>query len=296
MCAAFEACGGYKRHNGSSSDDSVEGAILPAAAALELLQAYLLIHDDWMDGDETRRGAPSVHVALAERVQDRDLGNALAILAGDLGVSLAQELFFRTRVESSRLVHAAAEFAAMQREVVIGQAIDMTGVSRDASSIEQMHDLKTGSYTVRGPMLIGAALAGASPTVRDAIARIAKPLGIAFQLRDDLLGLFGDPAVTGKPRGTDLRRGKRTALVVELERDTRSERLFSRVFGDSSAPNDEVEALIARAQECGAKERVEMRLAELASASEQALDAADLVGHGRELLRGAIGTLTDRAN
>ena len=118
-----------------------------------------------------------------------------------------------------RVIEAGRAFARVQREVIIGQLIDLRGAPASAEQVESMHDLKTGSYTVRGPLAIGAILAGASAEQRAALDRFAAPLGVAFQLRDDLLGTFGDPRATGKPAGNDVRRGKRTALVAALAED-----------------------------------------------------------------------------
>ncbi|MCC6875734.1 MAG: polyprenyl synthetase family protein, partial [Sandaracinaceae bacterium] len=188
--------------------------VVDACAALELLQTYLLIHDDWMDGDDERRGGPSVHAALREAHGDTHLGDALAILAGDLACAQAWELLaLGGDVPPARRREAIAVFATMQHEVVIGQQLDLIGTA----DISRMQQLKTGSYTVRGPLLLGAALAGASPPQTASLEAYGAPLGEAFQLRDDLLGTFGDPKQTGKPAGNDLRVGKRTALVRAAE-------------------------------------------------------------------------------
>jgi len=134
------------------------------------------------------------------------------------------------------------------------------------------YTLKTSSYTVRGPLLLGAALAGAPAATRAALERHARPLGIAFQLRDDLLGAFGDPAVTGKPVGADLRRGKRTALVVEMEKDPHGSHLLERVLGVNDAPEEEVLAVGRRMVESGARARVEARVTALLDEAMGALD------------------------
>ena len=154
-----------------------------------------------------------------------------------------------------------------------------------------MHDLKTGSYTVRGPVALGAALAGASANVAHALDAYARPLGIAFQLRDDLLGSFGDPKTTGKPVGTDLRRGKQTALIVALRGDAEGARIMDRVLGVEDAPQDEVDALLARIVASGAKARVEARLEALVAEATRALGAVTLAPDARAVLDGAAAAL-----
>ena len=141
---------------------------------------------------------------------------------------------------------------------------------------------------------MGAALAGASDLVAAQLARFAAPLGVAFQLRDDLLGTFGDPKVTGKPSGSDLRQGKHTALVVELARDADAQRLLPRVLGVEDASADEVDAVIARMVTSGARARVEARVAALLGEASAEIAVMDVAPLGRELLSGAVAALGDR--
>jgi geranylgeranyl diphosphate synthase type I len=190
------------------------------------------------------------------------------------------------------LLDAAREFARVQREVTLGQMIDLVGGR--AASLEVTYTLKTSSYTVRGPLLLGAALAGAPAGTRAALERHARPLGIAFQLRDDLLGAFGDPKVTGKPVGADLRRGKRTALVVEMENDQHGNHLLERVLGVSDAPEEELVALCRRMVESGARARVEARVATLLEEAMGALEDPAVPVALRHVLSGAAVALGHR--
>ena len=281
VAAAYEACGG---EGGASR-------VTNAGVALELLQAYLLVHDDWMDQDDVRRGGPSVHASLRRSLGDNHLGDASAILAGDYGVGLAQAALLSVDAPNDRLLEAARVFARIQEDVVTGQLLDLV---ETASSVEVKHDLKTGSYTVRGPLAIGAALAGATDAQREAFDRYGGPLGVAFQLRDDLLGVFGDEGVTGKPKGSDLREGKRTALVAEAERDRDAARLLPRVLGVPDAPDEEVAALVACIAACGAKAKVEARIEALLAEARGALDGARFVEHARTVLLGAAKALGSR--
>jgi geranylgeranyl diphosphate synthase type I len=282
VAAAFEACGG----GGGGLDE----AVVLAGAAIELLQTYLLIHDDWMDGDDVRRGGPSVHAMLRGAYGDVAAGDAAAILAGDYASALAQQALLAMPLPADRVVAAARAFASVQREVITGQLLDMRG----SPDVESTHDLKTGSYTVRGPLAIGAILAGASAEQRAALERFAAPLGVAFQLRDDLLGTFGDPKATGKPAGNDVRRGKRTALVAALAEDADARPLMERAFGAANATDADVAALVARMEASGARARVEARLRELLARAERELEAAPLGALGKSWLLGAVRALGER--
>ncbi|MGD0527854.1 MAG: polyprenyl synthetase family protein, partial [Polyangiaceae bacterium] len=201
LAVAYEGCGGEGGTN----------AVTLAAVALELLQAYLLVHDDWMDGDEVRRGGPSVPAMMRARLPGH--ADAMSVLAGDLAAAWAREALLAVELPAPRVVLAARELARVEEEVIHGQVLDVGSTAASASEVEAVYALKTASYTVRGPLVMGARLAGASDGQVTALAAFAVPLGVAFQLRDDALGTFGDPGATGKPAGSDLRRGKRTALV-----------------------------------------------------------------------------------
>ncbi|MBX3269817.1 MAG: polyprenyl synthetase family protein [Sandaracinaceae bacterium] len=276
--AAFEAVAPGRDH----------ARTLDACAALELLQSYLLIHDDWMDHDEERRGGPSVHAALRDaHGGDAHLGASLAILAGNLASACAWELV--TRDPPPEPIHArvVAEFLRMHQEVVLGQQLDLL----KTEDVARMQQLKTGSYTVRGPLLLGAAFGEASEAQREALLAYGAPLGEAFQLRDDLLGTFGDPGATGKPVRGDLCEGKRTALVREAERrgDPRALAPLFAVLGDRGAS----EAALAQAREVlvatGAKAAVEAQLDALLAEAHAALDPARLAPEGITML----GALAD---
>lgn len=261
-------------------------------AALEVLQSYLLIHDDWMDGDDERRGGPSVHAALATQFGSRRLGDALAILAGDIASAWAWELLMAARFPPNRLHEALTTFRVVQEEVVFGQQLDLLG----AGDVALMHHLKTGSYTVRGPLELGALLAGGTDAQREALLRFGQPLGIAFQLRDDLLGTFGDPSTTGKPSGNDLRAGKRTALVLAAERllDEGALAPLRAVIGHPEASEELVRAATRLLETCGARRRVEEELERRIGEAEHALDESGLARGGRERLRELVSLLARR--
>lgn len=278
---------GYSAFEGGPSFD----ACMPAMVAIELLQTYLLIHDDWMDHDDVRRGGPTVHVLLRERLgHDVALGDAAAILAGDLASGWAQEALLESSVAPERVLRAARAYARINVDVVSGQLAEMTAEGSSARpSVETVHALKTASYTVTGPLLVGAALAGADDTRAAGLERFGRPLGIAFQLRDDLLGTFGDPAATGKPVHSDIRQGKRTALVAELVREPDGAKLWA---------TRDVDAIVKAMETSGAKARVESRVRELLAEARDALSAVgpSLTETGRAVLEGAVSALGERSS
>ncbi|HEX6277975.1 MAG TPA: polyprenyl synthetase family protein [Polyangiaceae bacterium] len=268
------------------------GLAVEVGAALELLHTYLLIHDDWMDDDAVRRGGPTVHVLLARRFRDERLGNASAILAGDYALSLATEALTALRVPDGRLRSLVTCFNEMHEHAVLGQVLDISGTS---TGPEAAYALKTASYSVRGPLRLGALLAGARPATLRALDRYAAPVGIAFQLRDDLLSAFGDPRDTGKPLGGDIRSGKRTPLVLHaLSRARgREKAALSGAFGNPRASEAEVRRALDSIGRTGAKELVEARIDTLVARGLGALGPS-LTREGRELLTGAALALTAR--
>jgi geranylgeranyl diphosphate synthase, type I len=265
---------------------------LSAGVALELVQAYFLIHDDWMDGDRMRRGGPSVHALLEARFSDPHRAESSAILAGDYAAALGLEILSRSALPKAAASAIISTFARLQLDAVVGQHLDLFG---EASDPEAIYALKTGSYTVRGPLELGAQLAGAKPETLKALSRFARPAGIAFQLRDDLLGAFGDPALTGKPLGNDLRAGKRTPLLLSaLSLSKPRERAaIERVLGNSRVRELDLRRALSVIEASGARDRIEQRIRELAEEARRALGKG-LSADGVELLTGAVAILTER--
>jgi geranylgeranyl diphosphate synthase type I len=305
--AAYVACGGKDWRE-------VEHAMI----AVELLQTYLLIHDDWMDDDAVRRGGPSVHVLLRERLGGARIGDAAAVLAGDLACGWSQEALLESPLPAENVLRAAKAFARIEEEVVIGQLSEMHAITvgelrpptpprRDSGgsalcapppsalarpSVEQIHAMKTASYTVTGPLALGACLAGADDARVAELTRYGRPLGIAFQLRDDLLGVFGDPSATGKPVWNDIRQGKRTALVAEMRGDAS----LARAFGKDDASDEDLRAVVRAMETSGARARVEARVAELCGEARRALESTAVPNvQGKAWLADAIDALGERS-
>jgi len=253
-------------------------AFVEAAASLEWLQGSALAHDDLMDGSDTRRGRPSLHRQFEELHRTENLlgsaerhGAAAAILLGDLMLSWVDEQF-----RASGLVHLADALPWLDRcktEVAAGQYLDVLAQARgnlDVDIAMRVVRYKSAKYTVERPMHIGAALAGADAGLCDALSAVALPLGEAFQLRDDVLGVFGDPAVTGKPAGDDVREGKRTVLIARAAAlGTAADRARIEALLGTAEGVDELTALIERT---GALEAVEADIARLESEALAALE------------------------
>jgi geranylgeranyl diphosphate synthase type I len=261
--------------------DPDEPAIVTAAASLEWLQGSALVHDDLMDGSDTRRGHPSAHRAFEAEHRGRGedavgdperFGLAASVLLGDLMLSWADE---QLRASGLPRVPEALRYLDLCRsEVVAGQYLDVLAQTRPAVSVEEAMTIvrfKAGSYTVERPLHIGAALAGAGDDLIAGLSAVAVPLGQAFQLRDDVLGVFGDPATTGKPAGDDLREGKRTVLVAraaELGSDD-DRRQLARLLGTREG----VEPLTELVVSTGALAAVERDIARLEGEVDAAIDA-----------------------
>jgi geranylgeranyl diphosphate synthase type I len=272
---------GWRAVRGADDDDS---ALITAAAALELLHGSALVHDDLMDGSETRRGKPAPHRTFASlharecwRGNDSRFGAAASILLGDLLLTWSDTLFARAALpEATRRV-----FDDMRQFVVAGQYLDMLVQARggfDCADALRVARFKTANYTVEGPLHVGATAAGAPPEVLRALSAYAAPLGEAFQLRDDLLGVFGDPDETGKPAGDDLREGKRTLLVgLAMRAATADERrrLACRL-GCRDLDEAGVAELRAILVDTGAVAEVERRIVQRTEDARIALDTSTL--------------------
>ncbi|RCV49805.1 polyprenyl synthetase family protein [Marinitenerispora sediminis] len=219
------------RAAGGAAHGPAATAALRAASALELIQSCALVHDDVMDGSALRRGRPAAHAAFAAEHRAgawsgdaRRYGEALAVLVGDLALVWADDLLDEALDaldaalgEPSARVRVREPWRAMRTEMVAGQFLDLAAQARGEeaeSAALRVAVLKTAAYSVERPLHFGAALAGADPARVEALRGYGRDIGTAFQLRDDLLGVYGDPARTGKPVGDDLREGKRTLLLA----------------------------------------------------------------------------------
>ncbi len=283
-------------------DDELD-AVLDAACALELFHAAALIHDDVIDRSDTRRGRPSAHRHFASVHRQHDwrgssdhFGLAGAILLGDLLQSWADELMNSAcdaTPDREAARGARAHFNRMRSEVAVGQYLDVLeeqqpSFAEHAQQLERSTRVlvyKSAKYSVEAPLLIGSALAGASAEQESVLESFGLPVGVAFQLRDDLLGVFGDEELTGKPSGDDLAEGKRTVLVT-LTRDDlppTQRRIFDDLLG-TDLDREQIAMLQRTIRESGAVERVEEMISRNVTRATDALrgapvrrDAADLL-------------------
>jgi geranylgeranyl diphosphate synthase, type I len=256
--------------------------IVVAAAALELLQACALIHDDVMDRSDTRRGQPaahrrftSLHRGGAWLGSSDNFGVGAAILLGDLCLAWTDELLYGSGLTPEQLARGKPVLDRMRTELMAGQYLDLLEQAKGGGSVDRALRVvryKSAKYTIERPLHLGAALAGGPSELTAAYSGYGLPLGEAFQLRDDVLGVFGDPAETGKPAGDDLREGKRTVLVaVALERATpRQAAALRQLLGNPGLDATGVTRLREVLVDTGALAHVESAIVER---TEQALTA-----------------------
>jgi geranylgeranyl diphosphate synthase, type I len=264
----------------------VDDRAVRAAAALELLHTFAIVHDDVMDRSATRRGVPATWVHLADGHRKEGLpgdpdgyGLAGAILLGDLALVLAGRALRESGFPPDRLVPALERYDRMRAEVVAGQYLDVLAAHRGAADEIQARRiavLKSGGYTVEGPLHIGAQLAGGSAPVMECLSGYGVALGEAFQLRDDVLGVFGDPEVTGKDRDSDIREGKRTLLVARAaaRADPDDRRFLEARLGRPDMTVEEVERARAILRDTGALDATLGLIEELVAGAKAAIDRA----------------------
>ena len=279
--------------------------IVTVAASLELFQAAALVHDDVMDGSDTRRGQPAVHrriAALHRRHRwlgsPEDFGVAGAILAGDLCLSWCDEMYAGSGLPFEDLARGRAVFDRMRTELMCGQYLDMLESAQESTTVERARHVilyKSAKYSIVQPLLLGGTLAGATAELLSTYDAYGRALGEAFQLRDDVLGVFGDPAVTGKPAGDDLREGKRTVLVaMTLDRCSPAQAAQLRAgLGDPHLGPEGVDALREVIVSSGALDAVEELIAAQSAAASATLGGVPSPARG--VLEQLVLAATSRA-
>lgn len=290
--------------------------VVTAASSLELFHAAALVHDDIIDRSDTRRGRPSAHREF-ERLHDESgyIGNAAtfgegaAILLGDLLLTWSDDVMrdaLQRLPGSEEAAAARREYETMRLEVTAGQYLDLVeerawATVSDADALERAKRvvlLKSAKYSVEAPLVIGASMAGADPDQIEALRGFGVPLGTAFQLRDDLLGVFGDPEVTGKPSGDDLREGKRTVLVLLARAAVppAARTLMDDLLGDPELSGEQIELLQATIRDSGAVDRVERMIDDNVRLARAALESAPLAPAAVAELSRLIATVTERTS
>lgn len=290
--------------------------LIKAAASLDVLHVSALMHDDVMDSSDTRRGQPSAHRQLAALHAARGLrgdadafGRGGAILLGDLLLVWSQEMFRRSGLPAEAITRAMPVMEAVLTEVTTGQFLDILAQARPAldartspdevlAQVRQVLEYKTARYTVIRPLQIGAALAGGSPEVLETLGRYGSAVGRAFQLRDDVLGIFGDAEVTGKPAGDDLREGKLTALLAHALRlaPEAEATTLAGLAGRRDLNADEVAQARRIISGSGALAAVEAEIAEAIEAAVSCLAAAPITPAARTALANLAHAAADRSS
>lgn len=276
--------------------------------ALEIFQSAALVHDDLIDNSDTRRGRPAAHRALESEHGTRGwagngeaFGRSAAILLGDLLVAWSDDLLEHSLSGQANAAAVRMEYARMRRGVTTGQFLDIAEESAWRVNPDAEHAkralrvalLKSARYSIEQPLLLGALLAGADDSQQHALRGFGHPIGMAFQLRDDILGVFGDESVTGKSAGDDLREGKRTVLIALTREglDAPARRVLDEMLGDPQLSVEQVAALQATIRQSGALARVEEMISSYAQEADRALSGARLdnasVSELRDLARAA---------
>jgi geranylgeranyl diphosphate synthase, type I len=299
----FRAIAGTAQAGPDGTD--ADAALVRACASPELLHASALVHDDYMDASDTRRGRPATprgfeaeHRRDGWRGDPEQYGAAAAILLGDLLLSWSDELLRRCGLPLDLVVAALDVFDRCRSEVITGQFLDVSVQARGVADVDAAMTVlryKSAKYSIERPLHIGAALAGAGPETMAELTAFGLPLGEAFQLRDDLLGVFGDPDATGKPAGDDLIEGKRTVLVaLALDAAGRDDAARLDASLGCSLDEDQVAELRGVIDSSGAHEQVEAVIGELSSLALAALERARLDDRARQVLRELASAATDR--
>ncbi|WP_282792895.1 polyprenyl synthetase family protein [Streptomyces sp. CC224B] len=278
-------------------------ALVRAAASMELVHAAAVVHDDLVDDSPLRHGRPTAHVALRAAVRRRPravaAARSLAMLVGDLLMALAGELFTTSGLPAAYLARARPLWSVLARELVAGECLDIlrTGAEPDTAASLKVIRYKTAKYTVEQPLLIGGALAGAGGRLGEGYRAYGLPLGEAFQLRDDLLGLFGDPGRTGKANADDVRAHRPTALLAETWRlaDAVERERLRALLGRRDLDADGLDAVRETMRRLKAPDRVEDMITARVGTALAALRELDVPAHAATALTALARTATDRS-
>ena len=298
---------GYRGAGGAPAGPQAEAAIR-AACSVELLHICALIHDDIMDGSQVRRGRPAMHVGFAALHRGRAwrgdpaaFGAGAAMLMGDLAFTWADVALAEAGLADDRLAAALRVFNRLRSELMGGQYLDLVEARRgapDEDAVRRVLTYKSGKYTIERPLHLGHALAAGSPALATAYSAYGLPLGEAFQLRDDILGVFGAPEVTGKPAGDDLREGKETYLVMLTRRRAgpAGRQLLEGALGNAKLSEDEVAEVRRLIAGCGALQATEARIGQLLAQAKAALAATRGIDEtARATLAALADHVTDRS-
>lgn len=310
ICSDFVLAGGKRlrpafvyfgwKAAGGTGDEAV---ILKAAIPMELVHAGALVHDDVMDNSDLRRGNPTVHKVFEKEVGGAEVGKSLAIVAGDMILALADESMTAYPNFGGRYKEARQCFDEMCKDINLGQHLDVVGNLLPEVSEEwimQVMKYKTAGYTVEKPLLIGAILGGASSEVLSGLSEFGVKLGIAFQIKDDILGMFGKEKKVGKPVDSDLKEGKKTLLVAKtfevLSGQGRGEELekFKSILGNQGLTSEDYLWCQNLIRETGAMDYCQMLVESLTQEAATALKGIEVDNDALKYLLGTAKSLVTR--
>jgi geranylgeranyl diphosphate synthase, type I len=296
MCAGYFAAGGID-----------ESRILRASMSIELIHAFLLVHDDVIDRDELRHGRPSLHAQYANfgktvfsnKEDAAHFGDSIAIILGDMVAALGNDLIFRSGFPNERIFRALSELQRIVSYTVIGQAMDLSFEFRKdigREDVLRMYEYKTAKYTVEGPLTLGALLAGANDELISSLRRFAVPTGIAFQIRDDILGAFGTEKKLGKPVGSDVQEGKRTLPVLfafeRLDKAGRAE--LVRILDAGSLGKGDLERFRKILRNSGALDSSSASMVQLVEEAKRSLVSAEVPDDAKKFLISVAEYISER--
>ncbi len=278
------------------NDDNPE--ILRLGVAVELVQNFLLIHDDLIDNDDIRRGKPSVHKICEKQHSNQKIGESVSIIIGDTAICLANELVAELNIEAEKIVKIISVLNRLTAKVNYGQELDTISNIKNISKEEllMIHKLKTSSYTIEIPLLIGAIMADADEKSVKALKDYAMPAGQVFQLKDDILGLFGDEKKLGKPIGSDLRENKKTLLMINAKKnaDQKDLEVLEKILGNLKITKDDVMKVREIVKKTGSLKESDDLIDELSKKAIESLDNSEFNEEGKEFLLELLIYLKER--
>jgi geranylgeranyl diphosphate synthase type I len=292
---------GYKAANGRSEEKIIE-----ASMSIELTHIFLLIHDDIIDRDAFRHGVPTMHKVyenMARRMRFRKdpehFGNSLALVVGDMAAAAGNEIIFNSKFLPKKILKALSKLQDIVSVTVGGEMMDVILEAKGKATqkeILKVHENKTAKYTIEGPLHLGALLAGASKNLLDDLSAYAIPVGIAFQIQDDILGVFGNEKKLGKPVCSDLREGKQTLLVVKaLENGSRADRqIIFDLMGKRDATSEEIEKFREIVRKTGSLEYSQNLAQGLVEKGKKTLEKSKIKKDAKDFLIGIADYIVNR--
>lgn len=292
---------GYLGTDGQKNENIIE-----ASMSIELIHIFLLIHDDVIDRDNFRHGVPTIHKkyekfakSFYKQTDSRHFGNSMAIIVGDLACAFGNEIIFNSKFEPERLLKALDKLQDIISSTGSGEVLDVILEAKGRATekeVLEVHRNKTAKYTIEGPLHLGAMLAGDNENILKAYSDYAVPVGVAFQIQDDILGVFGNEKKLGKPVCSDLREGKQTLLVVKaLEQGDERDRVrINELLGKKDASQKEIEEFRHIVKKTKSLEYSQTLAKKLAEKGKNTLINSDIANETKDFLRGIADYIVNR--